>query len=142
MSLPYIPDKKMYAAVMGACKYIRNTGFFNKAIAYYSEKYEVDEDKLIKYVRLAQSEGQKRANKKSPRTYKHYLIFGCQFGERNGQYIPKWHYVKAINDKNAISQLQKDDVDSEYGHQFTHEQILEFNSKKEATDYYEQNCKI
>ena len=23
----YIPDKKMYAAVIGACKYIRDTGF-------------------------------------------------------------------------------------------------------------------
>lgn len=29
---PYISDKRMYAAVMNACKYIRETGYFNKAI--------------------------------------------------------------------------------------------------------------
>ena len=36
---PYIADKKMYAAVMSACKYIRETGRFNQAVERNAEWY-------------------------------------------------------------------------------------------------------
>lgn len=72
--LPYIPDKKLYAAVMGACSYVKDTGCFNKSTKYYAEKYDVDVDKVRKYVRIAQGNGQKAANKNNPRNYKWYAV--------------------------------------------------------------------
>lgn len=73
--LPYISDKRLYAAVMGACSYIRKTGYFNKAISYYAKKYDVSEDDIAKYVRIAQGNGQKAKNKVSPkRKYKWFAI--------------------------------------------------------------------
>lgn len=46
---PFIKGgKAMVAAVLGACSYIRETGYFNKAVRYYSEKYDVDPDELEK----------------------------------------------------------------------------------------------
>lgn len=50
--LPYISDKALYAAVMGACSYARDTGHFNKATSYYAEKYDVDVEDVRKYVRF------------------------------------------------------------------------------------------
>lgn len=72
--LPYIPDKKMYAAVMGACSYVKETGYFNKATKYYADKYGVDVEQVRKYVRTAQGNGQKLAAKKRPRKYRWYAI--------------------------------------------------------------------
>lgn len=69
--LPYIPNKKLYAAVMGACSYIRETGYFNKATSYYADKYDVDIEDVKKYVRIAQGNGQKAAPK---RKYKWYVL--------------------------------------------------------------------
>ena len=58
-NFPYIADKKMYAAVMGACSYIREKGWFNKAVSYYSKKYGVDSDELAQHIRARQSVGQR-----------------------------------------------------------------------------------
>jgi hypothetical protein len=69
--LPYIENKKMYAAVMGACSYVRATGYFNKATSYYADKYGVDVEEVRRYVRIAQGNGQKRAAK---RKYKWYVM--------------------------------------------------------------------
>lgn len=79
--LPYIPDKKMYAAVMGACSYIRQTGWFNKATNYYADKYNVDLDELQRYVRIAQSNGQKTSAK---RKYHYFAVEYSKGNERNG----------------------------------------------------------
>lgn len=79
--LPYIADKKLYAAVMGACSYIKETGWFNKAVNYYAKKYDVSADEIAKYVRIAQGNGQKAKNKVSPkRKYKWFAVeysWGC-----------------------------------------------------------------
>ena len=41
---PYIKGgKAMVAAVLGACSYIRETGYFNRAVTYYANKYNVSE---------------------------------------------------------------------------------------------------
>lgn len=83
--LPFIPDKRLYAAVMGACSYVRSTGFFNKATEYYANKYDVDVDEVRQYVRLAQSNGQKAKTKSAPK--KKYYWFAVEFSmgnERNG----------------------------------------------------------
>ena len=72
--LPYIADKKMYAAVMGACSYVRDTGYFNKATSYYADKYNVDVEEVRRYVRIAQGNGQKQAAKRKKREYKWYVV--------------------------------------------------------------------
>ena len=119
--LPYIPDKKMYAAVMGACSYIRETGYFNKATQYYADKYGVDVEKVRRYVRIAQGNGQKQASKKTKRKYKWYVaavmedFFYLEFDvvvfesaywseeEKNSKtYVT---VVKATSSKNAVSRI-------------------------------------
>lgn len=77
VKLPYIPNKKLYAAVMGACKWIREDGCFNKATSYYSDKYNVSVDDVRKYVRIAQGNGQKKANEKRPK--RKYYWFAIEY---------------------------------------------------------------
>lgn len=56
---PFIADKKLYAAVMFACKMIREEGFFYKAVERAADYYNVDEEDVAKEVRKRQSAGQK-----------------------------------------------------------------------------------
>ena len=55
---PFIANKKLYAAVMFACKMIREDGFFNKAVDRAANYYGVDVEDVKKEVRLRQSAGQ------------------------------------------------------------------------------------
>ena len=72
---PYIPNKRMYAAVMGACSYIRDKGYFNKAVRYYADKYNVDEDELAQHIRARQSAGQRGKSPKSKaKKYKWFIV--------------------------------------------------------------------
>lgn len=83
--LPYIPDKRLYAAVMGACSYVRETGYFNKAVSYYADKYSVSEEEVAKYVRMAQGKGQKEASAgRAPRKYSWFAVEYSMGNERNG----------------------------------------------------------
>lgn len=120
--LPYIPDKKMYAAVMGACSYIRETGYFNKATQYYADKYHVDVEQVRKYVRIAQGNGQKQAAKKAPRKYKWYAVavmedyyyldydvgryFSFEWSEKEKDENTHICIVKATSVKNAKSKIE------------------------------------
>lgn len=62
---PYISGgKNMVAAVLGACQYIRETGYFNKAVSYYSSKYSVDRRELERNIRARQAAGQKGKKRK------------------------------------------------------------------------------
>jgi len=70
---PYIADKRMYAAVMGACKWIRESGYFNKAVRYYANKYNVSEKELAAEIRKRQGAGQK-AKGTTAREYKYYTV--------------------------------------------------------------------
>lgn len=69
---PFIADKKMYAAVMFACKYIRETGCFNKAVTYAANKYSVDEDEIAEHIRARQAAGQKAKSKS--RKYRWFVV--------------------------------------------------------------------
>lgn len=134
---PYIPDKKMYAAVMGACKWIREEGYFNKAVSYYAEKYNVDPDELAKHIRARQSAGQKG---KTGRTYKYYLV------DKREQSYGETHYynapviIKATSAKNAERQFYLgDSLDMQRSFESTgtviwHETIGEYDSKGEAEE--------
>ena len=105
--LPYIPDKKLYAAVMGACSYIRTTGYFNKAVRYYADKYNVSVDDVIRYVRIAQGNGQRMSTKK--RKYHWFAVEYSNiehinyFEEMYAQYV----VVKATSEDNAMNRVYK-----------------------------------
>ena len=91
---PFIPDKRMYAAVMGACSYIRKTGYFNRAVSYYADKYDVDADELEKHIRARQAAGQR--GKKSPnagKKYKWFLVCRTSWSDASGS---TWYSEPAI----------------------------------------------
>lgn len=56
--------KNMVAAVLGACQYIRETGYFNKAVTIYSSRYGVDREELEQNIRARQAAGQKGQSRK------------------------------------------------------------------------------
>jgi hypothetical protein len=60
--MPYIADKKLYAAVMFACKMIREEGYFNKAVKIAARYYDVDADDVANEIRKRQSVGQMGKN--------------------------------------------------------------------------------
>lgn len=147
---PYISDKKMYAAVMGACSYIRDKGYFNKAVSYYADKYGVDPDELAKEIRKRQGAGQKGKTRK----YKYYLVVGWSdewysmgdydilFSQEEPQ---KWEnerkkvakIIKATNRKNAEAQVPKGELDRDfrmYGFHLTDYTIHEYETIKEAEE--------
>ena len=66
---PYVP-KEYYAAVIFACKMIRENGYFNKAIKTAANYYGVDADELEKHVRKRQGAGQKGKSRK----YFYYVV--------------------------------------------------------------------
>ena len=78
--LPYIQDRQLYAAVMGACRYVRETGYFNRAVNYYADKYGVSANDVAKYVRIAQGAGQKQMNTQRPA--RHYLWFAVEYYDK------------------------------------------------------------
>ena len=63
---PYVP-KKYYPAVILACKMIRESGWFNKAVSYCANKYNLDEDTLAHHIRKRQAAGQKGKKRTNPR---------------------------------------------------------------------------
>lgn len=72
---PYIADKRMYAAVMSACKYIRETGCFNMAVRYNAEKFGVDAVELEKEIRKRQSAGQTGKRSRSfGKKYRYFIV--------------------------------------------------------------------
>ena len=63
---PYIP-RDYYPAVIQACKMIRETGWFNKAVSYYARQYDLDETELAFHIRKRQAAGQKGKRRTNPR---------------------------------------------------------------------------
>ena len=132
---PYVP-KNYYPAVLQACKYIRDTGWFDKAINYYASRYNLDAEELAKHVRARQAAGQKAS--KTKRKYFYFAVEFSMGNERNGgAYFEKieaqYKIVKATSARNAEAQLSKnDDYASEYSpvHWFGRTQAA--NTKEEA----------
>ena len=112
---PYISDKNMYAAVMGACSYIRETGWFNKAVAYYAKKYHVDQDELAKHIRARQGAGQKANNDSNRRKYSWFAVEYCMAGMNDDgviyQYDVRTYYEtrKGLSAETVKNTMQKDD---------------------------------
>ena len=71
---PYIP-KEYYAAVMYACKIIRETGNFNRAVRIASSHYDVDDEILERHIRKRQGAGQKgKASPTKNKKYKYFVV--------------------------------------------------------------------
>lgn len=143
--LPYIPDKRLYAAVMGACSWIRESGYFNKATEYYAEKYDVPLDDVQRYVRMAQANGQRKAAKNNkPRKYLWFAVEYSMGNERNGccyfepleaQYCIK-KGLSARTVQNSLS--AHDDLASEYAPLHWFGRTEGFETKLEAVETVEK----
>lgn len=130
---PYIANKDMYAAVMGACAWIREDGYFNKAVDYYAKKHNVDKDALAKEIRKRQSAGQ--VNKKRG-NYKYYIVQKhCSSCEGSSNTIVNTRIVKALNSSNACTNYKNHDTGSYYDLDYYDIAIEEFDTKKEAEHY-------
>lgn len=116
---PYISDKKMYAAVMGACSYIRETGWFNKAVSYYANKFGVDSVELANHIRERQSAGQKAKNKDKPKRKYRYFLFAiiletCEGSQRTVKSIKAYRGLsketvfKRLSDECARFSMKND----------------------------------
>ena len=77
---PYIP-KEYYAAVMFACKMIRETGYKNKAISTAANYYGVDEDEVRKHVEKRAAAGQKGTKRGK---YKWFVVGEYCYTDANG----------------------------------------------------------
>lgn len=116
---PWIP-KEYYAAVMYACKLIRDNGNYNKSIRIASNYYDVDEDTLSKHVRARQAAGQKGKTRK----YKYYvslcfkpsfdLLFPDDFTRYAitdfDEYIDRFYFIgplRCTNEENAMKKSKR-----------------------------------
>lgn len=135
----YIPDKRMYAAVMGACKYIRETGFFNKAIQYYSDKFDVNYDDLKQYVTNRSIAGRKSI-KREPKKLKYFIIETHTYCEADYTGTTQYNVAKGATSKNVQSRLNQQDFEfdkrNDYGGVYARcrssKVIAEFDKKEDA----------
>lgn len=140
MSYPYIANKKLYAAVMFACKMIRENGYFNKAVKIAANYYDVDENEVIAQVRARQSAGQKKANAKTKRKYKWFTccIVTQSFGV--GQQDVSEPFVRRGLDAKNIS---RDEGHFYYGGNYEWESfetaMKEYETKKEAEAHLQKD---
>lgn len=133
--LPYIKDKSLFAAVCGACSYISETGWFNKATQYYADRYRVDVEEVRRLVRVAQGNGQKKSAKK--RKYYYFAVEYSLGNERHGSaYFVKddarYAVLKATSEDNAKRQLDKNDGWGEYDWQHWFGRVRKFDTIDEA----------
>ena len=140
---PYISDKRMYAAVMGACSWIRKDGYFNKAVKYYSEKYNVDPKELEKNIRARQSEGQKGKRRGS---YKWFVVGAKTIVDG----IPSESYelsiVKGISNESVekrfdeidMKRTRSEDTGSDFSPVFFHYILGSFGSESEAKEFMQR----
>ena len=133
---PYIPNKRMYAAVMGACKWIRQSGYFNKAVSYYADKYNVDADELAKHIRARQGAGQKG---KKRGTYKYYVVLTWESCDADGvAHLYGIDIKKALTPSNAKGSWFNYNRSQDYGGSYAlfrfDEVYREYQTKKEADE--------
>jgi len=135
---PYIADKKMYAAVMGACRWIREDGYFNKATQYYADKYDLDVEEVRKEVRKRQAAGKK--GKKTGKM-KWFCVVKMTTSEAVGGWTMYEHprVVKAKSRDSAGRDYSRENMRNDYGGVYApyHSDFVLFegDTKKEAENY-------
>ena len=141
----YIPDKKMYAAVIGACKYIRDTGFFNKAVRYYSDKYGVNEDELKNHI-MKRSKAGRKAKGKTTYKFKYYIVETCTQSEATPEPFKEYKVLKGTKARNVEDRCneldekfsKRNDNGSVYSIYRYSSVIKEFENKDDAIKYCEK----
>lgn len=144
---PYIKGgKAMVAAVLGACSYIRKTGYFNKAVKYYANKYNVDEEELAANIRERQGAGQKGKKSKSQgRKYHWFIVCEQSWSDAEGYsdyYRPQ--ILKGLSEKTIKSRFcesdnkrtMREDTGSSYSPVYNHIVIAEFDSEEQAREAF------
>ena len=140
---PFIPDKRMYAAVMGACSYIRSTGYFNKAVAYYADKFGVSEEELAKHIRARQSAGQTGRKTGTGKKYKWFIVCETVWCEANGEKdYDRPEVLKGLSERTVVRRYSEFDwnrtVRADYGGSYApvydHEVIAQFDTEREAME--------
>ena len=141
---PYIKGgKSMVAAVLGACSYIRETGYFNRAVTYYANKYNVSETELARNIRARQAAGQ-RENGGRKRVYKWFAIEYSMGNERNGAayFEPleaQYSVAKGVSAETVKARLSKrDDYVSEYAPCHWFGRVAACDSEDEARKLVEE----
>lgn len=147
---PYIP-KRLYPAVMFACKLIRENGWFNKAIEAAARWSGEDPNEIAKHVRARQGAGQRA--KSSGRKYKWYAVEYCTCYERGLDYFDpayaSYTVEKATSADNAkkhveTSRERKGLVLGEHDAWTAHGRVIECDSEAEAYEMCrrmkQENC--
>lgn len=139
---PYIPDKRMYAAVMGACSYIRETGWFNRAVRYYADKYDVDEEELAMHIRARQAAGRKgKPSANKGRKFKWFIVVSTCFTEAQGEtFASNPQVLKGLTPSSVLRRFlesdEKETIQNDYGGSFSpwisHTTIGTFDAKEDA----------
>lgn len=137
---PYIADKKMYAAVMGACKWIRESGYFNKAVSYYADRFGVDEDELAKHIRARQGAGQKG---KKRGTYKWFIVLTWESCDADGEgHLVDIDIRKALNNKNAKHSWRSYNRANDYGGNYSAFRFDDIYGEYESKEMAEKECDL
>ena len=139
---PYIPDKRMYAAVMGACSYIRETGWFNRAVRYYADQYDVDEEELARHIRARQAAGRKgKPSANKGRKFKWFIVVSTCFTEAHGEnFASNPQILKGLTsdsvERRFLESDEKETIQNDYGGSFSprisHMTLGEFDTKEDA----------
>ncbi len=134
---PFIPDKTMYAAVRYACKLIRETGYFNKAVENAADEYNVNEDELKKHIRARQAAGQKGVAK--GRKYRWFILQEYAYNEAD-QEREYGHYsiIRATSRDNAKNHFTNSDfyhtMQDDYGGNYCYRYFHEIRGNEDGYD--------
>ena len=134
---PYISDKKLYAAVMFACKMIRENGFFNKACEKAADYYNVDVDDVEKEVRRRQAAGQQG---KQRGKMKWFIVCESVCDVPSSTLNVKKFWIK--RGKNSDTASRRDMSYHEFCNMMENDVIRtvdvvgEYDTKKEALDHF------
>ena len=136
---PYIADKRMYAAVMGACRWIRESGYFNKATQFYADKYNLDVDDVRVEVRKRQAAGQRG---KKTGAMKWFVVIKIITSEACGEWNicgPGPRVVRAKSRRTAGCDYSRENMANDYGGSYapiaSDYVLFESDSKKDADNY-------
>ena len=109
---PYINDKRLYAAVMCACKMIRENGWFNKAVEYAAETYGFEFDKVAEEVRKRQAAGRRASEEEKKErgektTYKWFIY--CIARASDARVDPLWdtRHLLRVRRSHSADKLKK-----------------------------------
>ena len=132
---PYIANKRLYAAVMYACKLIRETGYRNKAIQTAANEYDFNFEDVEKEIIKRQVAGRKAKSK--PRKYKWYIVGTYEACEADYEYnLISVKIKRALNKSNACRDWFDWNRSMDYGGSyapFRHDEVIgEFECKKDA----------